>query len=257
MSVNLLFTVSNLRFNICGDNSVNICICDDETHVHDEIKSFISDLAVTDTQFSVVDMFSGEELLRKCSSNNMFGIIFLDTEMAGINGLKTAEELRKKGVKSIIIFISAKIDYVFDSFKYEAFHFMLKPFQKDEFYEVFFRAVRKYKSDHPAIVIKCQNDRYELLIHEIIFIEGYQRHIMVHTSSKVYEFVGKISDILRELEVHGFIRVHQGFLVNMAYIKCIDNNDIILRNNTKVMISIRKRAEALKAYDTYLVKWKK
>ena len=236
---------------------MNICICDDETYIHDEIKLFISELAVTATQFKVTDAFSGEDLLKKCASPDMFDIIFLDTEMTGISGMKTAEKLRKKGVKSIIIFISAQKEYVFDSFKYEAFDFMVKPLKKAQFDGVFFRAVRKYKATHPIIVLKWQNDRYAILVHEITFIEGYQRHIMVHTNHKIYEAIGKISDMLAELEIHGFIRVHQGFLVNMAYIKCFDNNDIILRDNTKVMISIRKRAEALKTYDTYLEKWKK
>lgn len=236
---------------------MNICICDDETYVHDEMKLLISNFAVTETQFRITDAFSGEDLLQKCSSPNMFDIIFLDTEMTGIGGMKTAEELRKKGVKSIIIFISAMKNYVFDSFKYEAFHFMLKPLKKEEFEEVFLRAIRKYKAEHAVISLKWQAERYAVLIREITYIEGYKRHITVHTESEIFDSVGKISDIFKELEVHGFIRVHQGYIVNMAYIRRFDNNDIILRDNTKVMISIRKRAEALKAYDIYLEKWKK
>lgn len=233
---------------------MNICICDDEFYIHDEIKSFLEELAVTKTQFSVTDVLSGEDLLNKCSSSDAFDIIFLDTEMTGINGIKTAEELRKKGIKSIIIFISAQEKYVFDVFKFEAFHFMVKPLREAEFDEVFLRAVRKYKAEHSVIALKWQNERYAIPIREITFVEGYQRHLMVHTETEVYKSTGKISDIFNELENHNFIRVHQGFIVNMAYIKRFDNNDIVLRNNTKVMISIRKRSEALKAYDIYLEK---
>ena len=234
--------------------SVNICICDDEAYIHDEIKSFLVKSAETQTKFRITDMFSGEDLLNKCSSPDIFDIIFLDTEMTGMGGIKTAEKLRKKGIKSIIIFISAQENYVFDAFKYEAFHFMLKPLKKDTFDEVFLRAVRKYRAEHSVIALKWQNERYAIPIREITFIEGYKRHIMVHTEHEVYESIGKITDIFNKLENHDFIRVHQGFIVNMAYIKCFENNDIILRNNNKVMISIRKRSEALKEYDTYLQK---
>lgn len=237
-----------------GDNGVNICICDDEICIHDKIKSFLAQLTATETQPSITDVLSGEDLLNKCSSHNAFDIIFLDTEMTGIGGIRTAEELRKRGVKSIIIFISDQENYVFDVFKYEAFHFMIKPLRKDEFDEVFLRAVRKYKDDHRVIALKCQNERYVIPIREITFVEGYQRHIMVHTEHEVYESTGKISDILNKLENHDFIRVHQGFIVNMAYIRCFNNNDIVLQNGTKVMISIRKRSEALKVYDSYLQK---
>jgi hypothetical protein len=41
----------------------------------------------------------------------------------------------------------------------------------------------------------------------------------------------------------------------MSYIKRFDVSDVVLRDNTKVMISVRKRTEALKAYDVYLQKW--
>ena len=239
---------------INGEKCVNICICDDEIYIHDKIKSFLAELSTTKTQFIVTDVLSGEDLLNKCSSPDRFDIIFLDTEMMGINGIKTAEELRKRGVKSIIIFISDQENYVFDVFKYEAFHFMVKPLKKSEFDEVFLRAVEKYKAEHSIIALKWQNDRYAIPISEITFVEGYQRHIMVHTEHEVYESTGKISDIFNKLENHDFVRVHQGYIVNMAYIKRFDNNDIVLSNNAKVMISIRKRSEALKAYDAYLQK---
>ena len=234
---------------------MNICICDDEIYVHDEIKSLLSDLSVTQTQLSVTDMFSGEDLLNECySSSDIFDIILLDTEMTGINGIKTAEELRKKGVRSIIIFISAQKNYVFDVFKYEAFHFMVKPLRKAEFNDVLLRAVRKYKDEHSILALKWQNERYAIPIDEITFIEGYQRHLIVHTNQDIFKSVGKISDILNKLEIHDFIRVHQGYVVNMAHIRRFDSNDIVLQNNTTVMISIRKRTEALKAFDAYLKK---
>ena len=61
-----------------------------------------------------------------------------------------------------------------------------------------------------------------------------------------------IHSLLNELSHHGFIRTHQGFIVNMNYIKRFDTDDVILFDGTKVMISVRKRAEALQMFDEFL-----
>ena len=85
-----------------------------------------------------------------------------------------------------------------------------------------------------------------------MYIEGYKRHITVHTTDGIFEALGKIPEVLKELSAHGFIRTHQGYIVNMAYIKRFEKNDVVLFNDTKVMISVRKRPEALSLFDNYL-----
>lgn len=54
------------------------------------------------------------------------------------------------------------------------------------------------------------------------------------------------------LSSFNFIRTHQGFLVNMDYIHRFTQTDVILSDGTKVMISVRKRAEALRMFDEFL-----
>lgn len=235
---------------------MEICICDDDIFVHDQIKSMLKQFLATETQFNVTDVGSGEELLRYYSNSKRFDIIFLDIEMNQMNGIQAAEIIRKADPNTIIIFVSSHSNYVFDTFRLEALHFIVKPIKQFEFDDVFQRAINKYKATNSKIFLKFQNERYSITINDITYIEGYKRHITVHTINEEYEALGKIPEILNDLEPHGFIRVHQGFIVNMDYIRRFDLNNVVLRDNTKVMISVRKRAEALKAYDVYIQKWK-
>lgn len=235
---------------------MKICICDDEVYIHNEIKEMIETYRITETHLSVTSLFSGEELLKHYSNQEYFDIIFLDVEMDAVNGIQVAETIRKNDSKAIIIFISNHSQYVFDVFKLEALHFIRKPIDYIEFSNVFQRAVGKYKSLNSIVVLKWQSNRFPVAINDITYIEGYNRHLTVHTKDGKFETIGKISDILLTLEPHGFIRIHQGFIVNMDYIKCFDKNDVVLKDKTKIMISVRKRSEALKAYDIYLQNWK-
>lgn len=235
---------------------MNVCICDDDETIHERIKFLLKSFYNAETPIDVRDTSSGEELLARYSSGESFDIIFLDVEMGAMNGIQTAEIIRKTDPNAIIIFVSSYSSYVFDAFRFEALHFIVKPIKTSEFEEVFRRAINKYKSTHSTINLKWQNERYTINISDITYIEGYRRHITVHTPDESYEAVGKISDIENELEPLGFIRVHQGFIVNMDRIKRFDANDVILQDNSRIMISVRKHTEALKAYDNYIQKWK-
>ena len=51
------------------------------------------------------------------------------------------------------------------------------------------------------------------------------------------------------------MRVHQGFIVNMNYIKNFKANEVELTDGSKIAVSVRKKQEALKAYDIFIRKW--
>ena len=231
---------------------MKICICDDDNNIHDIIKSYISNLTTCDFQIDIDDVFSAENLIVQYQKNHIYDIVFLDIEMGNINGIEAAKAIRKNNSKTIIIFISNFPHYVFDSFSVEALHFIVKPISKTEFENVFVRALHKYKTLNSTISLKWQSERYVIKIGSIKYIEGYKRHITIYATDGTYEALGKIPDLLKELSPHGFIRTHQGFLVNMDYIKRFDPTDVVLFDGTKVMISVRKRAEALQAFDKYL-----
>ena len=226
---------------------MNICICDDDLATHQIIKEYLQESLSSD--INVFDSFSAEDLLKSAEN---YDILFLDIKMGEVNGLEAAEIIRKNNKEIIIIFISSYPNYVFRAFNVEALHFIVKPIDEKEFKNVLDRALYKYKTAHSSITLRWQKERYIIKISSIKYIEGYNRHVTVHTQDGTYEALGKISDIYKELAPHGFIRTHQGFIVNMDYIKRFDVSDVVLFDDTKVMLSVRKKAEALEIFDKYL-----
>lgn len=235
---------------------MKICICDDDKLIHETLKTYCYKIS-NNMQLEIQNVFSAEELIHTYEQNVRFDIIFLDIEMATISGIEAAEQIRKISPNVIIIFISSHPRYVFDTFKVEPLHFLVKPLSEQDFSSVFQRALYKYKTLNSTITLKWQSERYVIKINKIKYIEGYKRHITVYTNTEAFEAIGKIPDMQKILEPYGFIRTHQGFLVNMDYIKRFDINDVILFDNTKVMLSVRKRTAALKKFDEFLLngKW--
>lgn len=234
---------------------MKICICDDDSFAVREIRNLLLPFQTEEDGFDISDFSCGENLIEYYKNGKRFDIAFIDIEMEGINGVEVAETIKESAPETIIIFVSSHSNYVFDAFRIEALHFLVKPISEKEFNDVFTRAMKKYTAINASVILKWESVRNKIPIDKISFVEGYRRHLTVHTASGVYEAVGKISEIYEILKPHGFVRVHQGFVVNMNYIKSFNANEVELTDGSKVAVSVRKKQEALKAYDIFIRKW--
>ncbi len=235
---------------------MKILICDDEKIIHDEIQKNLSAFSNDIADTAITNCYSGEEAMTLIDSSDVFDIVFLDIEMGATNGIEVAEKIRETQPDTIIIFVSSHKNYVFDAFRCEALHYIVKPIERTEFEDVFNRTLHKYRLLNNFFPVKWNHSRSNLKIDDILYIEGFKRRLIVHTEDKTYEHIGKLSDAYEELCPHGFVYVHQGFIVNMHYIRSFYADKVELQNGQTVMVSVRKRADALKTYDKYLQKWK-
>lgn len=234
---------------------MKICICDDECFTVREIRGLLEPFQTEAESFNISDFSCGEDLIEFYKNGGSFDIVFIDIEMKGINGIESAETIREFAPETIIIFVSSHSSYIFDAFRIEALHFLVKPIKEKEFSEVFTRAMKKYTAVNASVILKWESVRNKTSINKISFVEGYRRHLIVHTAEGVFESVGKISEIYEILKPHGFVRVHQGFIVNMNYIKNFNASEVELTDGSRVAVSVRKKQEALKAYDIFIRKW--
>lgn len=234
---------------------MKICICDDDCFTVREIRNLLEPFQTEAESFSISDFSCGEDLIEFYKNGGSFDIVFIDIEMKGINGIEAAETIREFAPETIIIFVSSYSSYIFDAFRIEALHFLVKPIKEKEFIEVFTRAMKKYTAVNASVILKWESVRNKISINKISYVEGYRRHLTVHTAEGIFESVGKISEIYEILKPHGFVRVHQGFIVNMNYIKSFNASEVVLTDGSRVAVSVRKKQEALKAYDIFIRKW--
>ena len=235
---------------------MKICICDEDLISIKEIRKLLEPFQTEEDSFSIYSFSESEKLIEFYQTGGSFDIVFIGIEMSGINGIEAAETIKAFAPETIIIFVSGHSEHIFDAFRIEALHFLVKPVKEKEFIEVFTRAMKKYTAANASVILKWESTRHKIAINKISFAEGYNRHLTVHTANGTYEAVGKISEIYEILKPHGFIRVHQGFIVNMNYIESFTPSEIRLTDGSKVAVSVRKRHEALKAFDVFINKWK-
>ncbi len=226
---------------------IRISLCDDENHItgtlSDNIKGIRPDI-------EVYSYDCGENLL---DSKYLYNdIVLLDIEMTGINGIETALELRKGGYEGMIIFLTSHKEMVFDSFQVKPYNYFVKPIDIDKVNRILKNAINEVidrKTTHFEAV--SNNHTFRIQIDDIYYFECNGRKIDIHTKNGIITILGKMNQIEASLQNKKFFRCHKGYLVNFEHVCEFSNNEIILTNNQKVLISrlkINSFKEAFKAF---------
>lgn len=100
---------------------VKVAICDDEVTTLEQMRVLLEEYPLA---LQVDAFLCGEELV---AAKESYEIIFLDVDMAGMNGIETAHEIRKKDKKVKIIYVTNYSDYTTFAFAVHAFAYLLKP----------------------------------------------------------------------------------------------------------------------------------
>ncbi|MDE7251149.1 MAG: response regulator, partial [Lachnospiraceae bacterium] len=133
---------------------MNIAVVDDEKVIREQISRLIRK---QNPGCSIMSYESGNELLE---SGERFDMVFLDIQMDGLNGIETAEKLKRCKEDTIVIFITGIREYVFDAFDVAAFHYLLKPIEEKKFGEVFHKAeaeiLKRKKLENQQLFLKSK-----------------------------------------------------------------------------------------------------
>lgn len=193
-------------------------------------------------------------------------VVFLDIQMTDGTGFDVLEEIALRNGKSTghIVFITAHEQYAIKAFRFSALDFLLKPVDPDELQKV----IEKIKN----IVVK--NDDFghiDLLLENIRKKVDKFKRIALSNSDGIHLF--EVSDIIRcesednytkffiknnkpvlisktlkeyeeLLTEHGFERIHQSHLINLAYLKSYIKKDggyVVMSDNSHLPISQRKK----------------
>ncbi|MDE6685790.1 MAG: response regulator, partial [Lachnospiraceae bacterium] len=137
---------------------MRIAICDDEKEIRDMLVEKIERF------YPKADLLlyqSGEELLLTDAEPD---ILLLDIQMSGKNGMETARELRRKNKKTILIFVTALEDFVFQAFDVGAFHYFVKPFGDNKYAEDLGNAIKYYDERKSRNAVDSDQGNKNLLI---------------------------------------------------------------------------------------------
>jgi DNA-binding LytR/AlgR family response regulator len=236
---------------------VNIALCDDDNieleNAKNVIKNFIAEKQ-SDYQITLSTFTNADDLLCHIDKCGSFDLLLLDIIMPGMNGIELATEIRRKDDNCKIIFLTSSPEFAVNSYKVNAFYYLLKPFSEDELKSLLRKVLSQTEKDKStSIVIKEPGKLTRVQIHTIQYVESVKHTINFHLSNNealyCYGTINEFEEIL--LSDKKFIRCHKSFIVNMNYVISISSRDFVLSDKTLIPISRQAYGQVKNTYIDY------
>jgi len=228
---------------------MKIAICDDEKIFRDKVLEYIK------KYIDVYDIYEYENGLELIEAEEDFDIIFLDIEMPIMNGMDTATKYRDKNEDTLIIFLTGYVNYVFDSFKVNAFRYLKKPINDEEFKEAMTSAM-KLVEDNETVTINNHGVKTEIKIKNITYVESFGDGTYIYDKNgNYYESVDTLKTWESMLQNRSeFYKISKSFIVSMKYIEHYEEKYVeMYKSNQKLPISRRCASAFRKEYYRYIM----
>ncbi len=241
------------------DHEMKIAICDDEKPIRDYIEKCVREVNPE------IKVEQYEDASTMVSAKFDADILFLDIQMPGMDGMKAARILRTMGNKTIIVFVTAVEEYVFQAFDVGAVQYIVKPLDRNKLVETIKRAIElagerrsiedalsetKDSADNESFLIKSGGVNRKIILADISYAEVLEHRIILHMKDREQiEYYGKMSD-LEKVAGDDFFRVHRAYLINLSCVKSYDAKTVTVQGE-EIPVARGKYQELVKSYLSY------
>lgn len=224
---------------------IRVGVCDDVQIYVEALSGCIEDWAeIRNVHVQLEKFRSGEEVLLDLEQQGDFAAVFLDIEMNGINGIKTAVKLREKNRLVSIVFVSGYEQYFKEMFKVYPFLFIEKPISGQKVFQVLDQIVEEQMLFNESFTFRYNRTTFNIDLRRVLYFASEKRMIRVLMEDGrehvFYEKLDELEKILEEYN-HHFVRIHQSFLVNERQIEQYHSRSIVMRNGDVLAVSRDKR----------------
>lgn len=241
-----------------------IAICEDDRNYIDFLKKMILATNVVEPETILFyDFYSGEQLF--LYSELDFDLVILDMQMDKMDGYETAMQLRKIDQNFLLVFCSGVVKPTPSSFKVNPFRYLLKSYPDSEMISEMTEIINemKIRKNSPYIMCKYGSGKEQIRVYPesilYIAIRHHSSEIFAHGKLKecypdeVLRVDMNLDAIWRIFdESCGFVRAHNSYLINMAYIIYASPQSVRLIDGTELTISRSRSKEFQHAFAKYM-----
>ncbi len=235
-----------------NNDHLRIAICDDQVEEREKIVSLLQDYSLTKGKpfiYNVVE--NGFVLLDSIEKGQVYDLIILDIIMPGMTGIETAREIRKYDTDVKIVFLTSSAEFAVDSYAVGAYYYLLKPVNRNIFFDIMEKAFRNRDEQNEAgIIVNDGGTVKRILLEELVYCEITQRTVSFHLyDGTIIHSKGTLSgleqDILRHIY---FIKPHRSYLVNLRHVSEIKINEILTDTGKKIPLARGRHGEICQAF---------
>ena len=221
---------------------MNIAIVDDEQAEIDSFLSVIKEYSlIAEAEITVSTFHSAEEFIEDYRPL-AYTAVFMDIFMSGMTGVEAAKRILEDDRHAIIIFLTSSDGFMGDAFSIHAYDYIEKPAEKTRIFKVMDDVLMK-KTEYdatPRLTFTSGRQDYSVLYPDIMSIATVERNYIeiTQTTDKSYKVRHPFSGKQHELSADKrFFTITRGVIVNMDYVKGIEDNVCVLENDSRFPIA--------------------
>lgn len=218
------------------------CIAiDDEPPALMLLENYISKTPFLEFKGSFTNAFDALKFIHE----NSIQLVYLDIQMADVNGLQLAEMIHRQNPDEIqIIFTTAFEQYALQGYKLDAIDYLLKPFVYEEFYRATQKAYKHFKllqdaqgknsSEEHFLYLSISHQKVKVNTQQILYIEGFKDYAKIYLQDQPKPLMSIITlKALEEALPEGkFLRVHKSFIIALDKVSAVGKSNVKIGETT-------------------------
>ncbi len=232
-------------------SKTNILIVEDESIVAKDIQNSLKKLG-----YIVVGICSTGEDAIKVTEELKPDLILMDIMLKGdMSGIDSATHIREKHNIPVIYLTAYADESTLSKAKVsEPYGYIIKPFKEIDLHTSIEMAIYKHgketnvrkerdflysivenKESKDIIFVKSNSRLVKVKTSDIYFVEALKDYVVINTASARYTIHSTMKDIEKKLPSADFIRVHRSFIVRIDKIVAIEQPNLILEEDKKLI----------------------
>ena len=161
-----------------------------------------------------------------------FDLYLLDVLMPGPNGIDTGLELRRMGIGGKIVFLTASRDYAVESYRAQAFYYLVKPLERADLFAVLDRAVEELTRQRAGeLLVHTAAGVRRLPFDRLLWVERAGRRMVCHcaggeaveSTSLRTPFAAALAPLLRDGR---FAACGASYVVNLHHVSGVEQGEV-------------------------------
>lgn len=231
-----------------------IVIFDDEDASIRELRELLPQAMPAHVPYAVLEARDTTELQRILASDTQIDILLADIVMpeGQPSGIQMVQRLFPPESGTQIIYVSGYITKALDVYTTSHIYFLLKPVEPERLADALQKALATLATRRPSMLrIKVSHKNQLINTARVMYLESELHKVRVHARSQVFETYAKLDELMPQLPSN-FARIHRSYVVNLAFVATLSENELRLHDGTVLPVSRRRAKDVQRAMLAYL-----